>query len=552
MPVPPPTLRPYQAQLLHDVRIAWQLGQTPVLVLPTGAGKTVIFARAVAEHEGVTCVLAHRKELLDQISRALTKENVRHQILAPQPTIRRIVRDQTHRLGRCCYSTTAAVTVASVDSFRRADPAWIDRVSLWVIDEAHHLLRDNKWGKCISKFTNAKGLGVTATPIRADRKGLGAHADGFFDRIIEGPSQRELTLDGHLSPYQLFAPATRNLDLSKVKRGATGDFVGKQLRAAVGRSTITGDVVQQYLRLARGKRGVTFATGVAAAHELAESFMAAGVSAKAVHAKTPPGERQQAIDDLAAGRILQIVNVDLFGEGFDLPAIDVVSMARPTASYALYAQQFGRALRPSPGKTHALILDHAGNVHLHRGPPDVPRQWSLDAAARSDSDGPSPFRVCVRCSAVYPRTLRACPLCAAEPERAERSSPELVAGDLTQLDPEVLAALYDRAASIDRPEDEVRQEMRARHVPEIGVKAAVNRHRKNQNAQGQLRNAIQWWAGYQHSRGLDDPAAMRLFYSRFGIDVLSARSLKAKDANELRRRLDADLPPEILARAHAG
>lgn len=542
--VPPPTLRPYQAELADRVRDAWAIGTKPLLVLPTGAGKTVILARLLAEHRGAAVAVAHRRELVGQISLALTREGVPHQLLAPAATIRQIVRSQTTRLGACAYRTTAPVTVASVDSFHRAPETWRSSISLAVLDEAHHVLRENKWGRALSRLpSTCRLLGVTATPVRADGRGLGARADGVFTTILSGPSMRELIDDGYLAPYKLYAPT--KLDLSGVRVGSTGDYSRRQLSVAVGRARITGDVVRHYLRHARGRKGVTFAVGVDAAYELARAYQDAGVPAVAVHAKTPAAEREAAIDRLERGEILQIVNVDLFGEGFDLPAIDCVSMARPTKSYGLYAQQFGRALRTCAGKAHAIIIDHANNVAVHNGPPDWPRDWTLDARCKRKRVEISLYRTCTGCTGVYRRHERDCPYCGGAPPPAERSSPAQVEGDLELLDRDALARLYGEVERVDRSDQEVRAEALGRRMPSIGVRAAVNRHRRTRREQKILRSLIEWWAGVQHSRGLDDRESMRRFFRTFGVDVLTAKTLKAEDARTLQKRIFTDLPKSI-------
>lgn len=506
-------------------------------MLPTGGGKTVVFARALAEHRGVAVAIAHRRELVRQIALALTREGTPYQIAAPRDTIRRIIRHVSEATGSCTYDPEARVTVASVDSLPRASDTWARSVSLAVIDEAHHVTRTNKWGRALARMPRARLLGVTATPTRADRAGLGAHADGVFTRIVCGPDMRSLISAGYLAPYHAYAPG--HVDLSGVAVGRSGDYSSKQLRARMVRANITGDVVQHYVRHARGKRGVTFACSVQAAEDLAAAYRSAGVPAACVHAKTPASERDAAVAALASGEILQIANVDLFGEGFDLPAIDCVSMARPTKSFSLYSQQFGRALRVSPGKTHALIFDHVGNIAEHGGPPDLRNNWSLDRGEKRGKAEVSPYRTCVGCTYVYPRSERHCPDCGSAPSREQRSSPELVDGDLVLLDPDVLAALYERVARVDRPESDVVREARAKHMPEIGVGAARKRHRKLQDAQASLRAAMYAWAGAKKHEGAGDSEILRDFYAAFGVDMLTAKTLKPDQAVELERKINA-------------
>jgi len=208
-------------------------------------------------------------------------------------------------------------------------------VTLCVIDEGHHVLKDNKWGTAFQIFPNAKGLLVTATPDRADGKGLGRHADGLVDAMIEGPTMRDLINQGYLTDYRVFAPPS-DLDLSQVTTSADGDYNKAKLKAAVRKSHVIGDVVTHYLRIAPNKLGITFATDVETATDIAAQFNAQGVPAAVVSAKTSDADRVAILRRFKNRELLQLVNVDLFGEGFDLPAIEVVSMARPTQSYGFY------------------------------------------------------------------------------------------------------------------------------------------------------------------------------------------------------------------------
>ena len=184
---------------------------------------------------------------------------------------------------------------------------------------------------------------------------------------------------GGLARYRAFAPAI-TVDLRGVRtRG--GDFAAEAVAAAMDQPLITGDIVAHYQRLATGKQAIIFAVTVRHSEHLATAFKAAGIAAAHVDGTTPKNERRQAVAAFAAGRLRVLSNVELFGEGFDVPGVEAVVLARPTQSLALHLQQVGRALRPAPGKEHALILDHAGNLARH-GLPDAPRVWSLDAQPR--------------------------------------------------------------------------------------------------------------------------------------------------------------------------
>jgi superfamily II DNA or RNA helicase len=156
---------------------------------------------------------------------------------------------------------------------------------------------------------------------------------------------RDLINLGFLTDYKIYGPRS-DVDYSGVSISkTTGDYNPIQADRAVMKSQIVGDVVEHYLKLARGKIGVTFATSIKCCEEITSKFIEAGVPAATVSAKTPEVERAAILTKLANRQLLQVVNVDLFGEGFDLPAIEVVSMARKTLSYSLFCQQFGRALR---------------------------------------------------------------------------------------------------------------------------------------------------------------------------------------------------------------
>lgn len=330
------TPRDYQLRLENDILAQWQAGARNVLaVLPTGGGKTFVFSRIAASTAGAVCAIAHRGELVSQMSSALAREGVRHRVIGPAALERTCATLQTAEFGRHFVDPNARVAVAGVDTLVRKAEPWFNQVSLWIQDECHHVLADNKWGKACALFPNARGLGVTATPVRADGKGLGRHADGLMDAMVVGPTMRDLIRRGYLTEYRIFAPPS-DIDLSDVGTTGSGDFSPPKLSAARRKSHITGDVVEHYLRIARGKLGVTFDVDIESATETAAAYNAAGVPAQVVTGNTPDTLRASILRDFRARRILQLVNVDLFGEGFDLPAIEVVSFARPTQSYSLF------------------------------------------------------------------------------------------------------------------------------------------------------------------------------------------------------------------------
>lgn len=565
-------LRPFQQTAKAAIFQHWQDGRRNVLLKsPTGSGKTVIFADIVRTVDRAAAVIAHRSELVSQTSLALAREGVRHRVIGSDALRRHCVTLHMDRLGRNWTDPGARVGACGVDTLVNKDvsqDSWFRQVGLWVQDEAHHLLKENKWGKAIDMFPNAYGLGVTATPARADGKGLGKHSDGLFDAMVQGPEMRELIDSGYMTDYRIFAPPS-DVDYSEVTVTASGDLSPAKLRAAVHASDkIVGDVVKHYLRIAKGKLGVTFVVDVESAQEIARAFREAGVTAEVVTAKTPDLLRAQILRRFAKREVMQLVSVDIFGEGFDLPAIEVASFVRKTESWPLFVQQFGRALRlmvsdelqaiwgtltdeqrlahiAASGKPVALIIDHVGNVIRH-GLPDAPRVDTLDRRSARNS-GPSdaiPLRACPNpnadgmgtpCASIYERFHKCCPFCGFYPEPVARSAPEYVDGDLFELDPETLKAMRGEVARIDG----------APRIPQnldpIATRAVVNAHHARIEAQGVLRNLIALWAGWLRHQGYDDSQVYRRFYHAFGIDVLSAQALGRPDAEALSLRIQTIL-----------
>ncbi len=527
-------LRDYQHKAAAEVQAAWGLGARNVMmVMPTGAGKTHTKTQIAQQLNVPSIAIAHRQELVLQISCSLASFGMMHDIIAPTSMIKFCVQRHAKEFGRSFYRKDAQFNVAGVRTLltRKDDLRQLcSRIKLWDIDEAHHVLPDNQWGQAVDLFPSARGLGVTATPLRCDRQGL----DGVFNHMVVGPSMRDLINQGHLSDYKIFCPPV-SLDFTRIRvSDNTKEFVQKDLVQETERSQIVGDVVSHYLKFAAGKRGLTFAVDVTSATKIAEAYNAAGVPAAVVTAKTPDAVRVNLLDRLAQGTILQLVNVDLFGEGMDCPAIEVVSMARPTQSYGLYVQQFGRALRTLVGKEWAIIIDHVGNVIRH-GLPDAPRDWTLSAPEkrkRNHDEGAIRLTVCNGCFQPYRRVLSVCPYCGHRPTPDSRAAPEFVDGDLEELDPAVLARMRGEMDYIDGP-----PAVPAGASPGV-VNSIKNRWLRRQAAQHELRERMALWAGQLlHGQGYTDTMIQKEFYLTFGIDMISAQSLGTPDAQALMERI---------------
>lgn len=416
-----------------------------------------------------------------------------------------------------------------------------------VVHNCHHLLRENKWGRALDMFPNARGLGLSATPHRADGKGLGRHADGVFDVLLEGPTAREIELMGFLAPHVIYAPPS-DIDLSAVPVTGSGDYSPKPLAEATHKSHIVGDVVDHYRRLADGLLGMTFCVDVESAVETAKAFRAAGVSAEVVTGKTPPDVRNSIFRRFRNRDIMQLVSCEIAGEGFDLPDVEVISLARASQSYSLATQQIGRVKRILPGKTKGIVIDHVGNTTRHCQARQCKitgewyiavgeREWTLDRRERRTSSKTPLVAIttCPQCLRSYERVIgRKCPYCSHETQPAGRSAPEQVDGVLAELDPATLAQMQRDIAHVDG-------------APTIPWNATPNvqgavlkRHRERQEAQAALRAAMAQWAGVR-TQATDAESVARLqreFYLCFGTDIATAQALGRAEALELLGRIE--------------
>ena len=466
------TLRPYQTALLDGARQSFRERKRAVLLqLPTGGGKTVSGSMMIhgSSAKGNVCWwLCHRRELLGQTSKTFAAMGIAHGIIA----------------GGHSSDPHKRVQIGSIQTVaRRLDD--LTPPDLIIFDECHHL-GASQWQKIFDTFPNAKIIGLSATPWRLDGKGLG----NWFQDMINGPTVAELIEEGALSRYRLFAPT--QIDVGAIKMQA-GDFKKDDLAAAMDKPSITGDAVQHYLKLCRGKRAVAFAVNVEHSQHIAAQFNANGVPAEHVDGTMDSGSRDAAIQRFIAGETLVLTNCELFGEGFDVPAIEAVILLRPTKSLSLHLQQVGRALRPAPGKAEAIILDHAGNSIIH-GLPDDDREWTLADREKKKKDDKvsSPIKTCMECFHVY-RPAPKCPQCGHQPVGQAREI-EQRDGELAEVDPAVLRAArkqeerraqtvddlirlgqqrgYKNPAAWASKFHAARQQARARHQPSYGRRYA--------------------------------------------------------------------------------
>lgn len=525
----PITLRDYQQKAVDEVYNSWQAGNRNVCVsISTGGGKSVIMSSIALNFKKQrrnVAVIAHRNELVSQMSCHLARVGVYHRIIASNSTVAQITRKHRALFGKSFLSPTELTAVVGVDTLisrYESLKAWAEQISLWECDECHHNLKSNKWGKATEMFKNAYGLGVTATPNRADGQGLGREADGCMDDLIIGPSMRMLIDRGYLADYEIVCPMS-DLKVDDSQLSANGDWSNQTLRKAAKKSKIVGDVVQNYIKYANGRQAIVFATDIETADEISKDFNEHGIKAVSLNGKSQGAYREQSLDLFAKSEIQVIVNVDLFDEGLDISGCDVVIMARPTASLGKFLQQVGRALRPAPGKT-ALIIDHVSNVIRH-GLPDIPREWSLDRRQKKAKTERDPdeieLKVCKNCLKPYEKFRTVCPYCGAEPPLPEphSRSVEMVEGDLVLLDREALERM--RCGTMLESPGNVAARV-AKVAGPIAAKGVANRQMEKIEAQGELKEAIAQWAAIERSRGFTDREIYRRFYLSTGMDVLSA------------------------------
>jgi DNA repair protein RadD len=390
--------RPRQLKALDDLRSAYVSGaRAPILVAPTGFGKTFVAAeivrQAVAKGRKVW-FLAHLREILDDTSQRLAAAGISHGQI---------------RAGRSADYSAAVQVVAVQTAVRRPELPWPDLI---IIDECH-LAVANTYRKVIDAVGRPLLLGLTGTPQRLDGRGLGE----VFDRLVLTCSTEELIAEQLLAPVRVYAPP--GADLSGL-RSRMGEYDQGQASEILSRPQVVGDALSHWQKLCQWRRGVAFCTTVAHAQAVAEQWRGAGLRALAVHGGSDDAERREAIVGLRAGRLDLVACAQLWIAGVDVPEIDAVIWLRPTQSLTSWLQGNGRGLRIAEGKRDLLILDHVGNCS-RLGHPLMVHEWSLDGVRKRQRDSAPSVKICPKCFAAMSSQARVCPECGHEfaPERRE-------------------------------------------------------------------------------------------------------------------------------------
>ena len=405
-------LRPYQADAVQAIRSAFANRNRAVLfVLPTGGGKTVVFshiAQQAATKGNRICILVHRVELLEQASRSLAGLGVRHGLIAANRSM----------------DLSAPVQVASVATLaRRLHRLPADLFQLLVVDEAHHS-NAGTWGKVLGHCASARILGVTATPIRCDGRGLGE----WYQELILGPSPAWLTEQGFLAPARVLAPP--GVSLGGVRK-RMGDYDMSQAGELLQAGQAMGDALSHYRQHLEGRTAIAFCCSVAHAEAVAELFQSQGVAAASIDGTMEPARRRQLLEQLGNGELKVLTSCALIGEGVDVPSVAGCILLRPTQSVALHLQMIGRCLRPQDGK-QAVILDHVGNT-LRLGHHLEEREWSLEGIRKRDREKAPSVKVCPRCFAAMASAKSECPECG-HVFTSERRELQHVDGQLQELE----------------------------------------------------------------------------------------------------------------------
>ena len=435
------TLRPYQATGVVDIRNACRTQRRILYVLPTGGGKTVMFtylSEQAAKKGNSVWICVNRKFLVAQTCKALDLIGVPHGTIEAGKGM-----DFSYR-----------VQVCSIDTLSRRVGCLPVTPDIIIIDEAHHTPAKT-WNHLCQNIGAKLFIGFTATPERLDGKGLNQN----FEMMVRGPSTADLMRLGYLSKCRYFAPGT--VDMTSVRR-LGGDFNRSESEAIVDKNVITGDAVEHYTRLAAGQPAIVFCVTIAHAKHVTDAFRSAGYAWDCLSSDLNATERAEVLHRFETGKTNGMCAVDMVSEGFDLPAVSVGIMLRPTNSLGMHLQQLGRILRPvysgghdlntqegrlesmkNGNKPFAILLDHVGNTARH-GFAEFHREWSLVGGAmaamkKKEGDPADRIAVCPSCFSAHMPAPK-CPYCGHEYESRPHSIKQ-VEGELVAVDTDLSEGL---------------------------------------------------------------------------------------------------------------
>ena len=378
-------LREHQIEAKGKIFDAWDKYDSVMLQMPTGTGKTYLFTSIVNDllaaykeaHRDIhILVVAHRMELLDQISATLSRFGIAHGFIQG-------AREQH------LWKRVQVASIMSLLTERNYYNTLRLKFDYIIVDEAHHSLADT-YIKLFELFPEAKKLGVTATPWRLNHESFLS----LYQTLIVSPQiswfiSNNLLADFDYVSIKPDSDIQRLVDRSEV--ADTGDFVNADLDNTFNNQRIRSKVYESYKRFADGRKGIIYAINKLHASKIAELYCSHGINAVAIDCDTPKEERQELISRFKTGEITVLVNVEIFTEGFDCPDVSFIQLARPTKSLALYLQQVGRGLRMVEGKEKTIIIDNVG-LYNYLGLPDANRKWQYHFKGHDDVEHSSSRR----------------------------------------------------------------------------------------------------------------------------------------------------------------
>ena len=413
--------------MIERIETAFKSYRSVMVQMPTGTGKTVLLTEQVKSEERrvknpCVWIVVHRRELVEQIKETLAKQLdsslftfpsslkpsdsslfTFHFSLKPSDsslftlpsslkpsdsslfTFPSSLKPSDSSLFTFHFSLTPRVF--SIQWLSRHYHELDERPSLIIIDEAHHAVA-RTYKEVMDAYPEARKLGLTATPCRLNRKGF----TDLFDVLLQSWSYNKFIADGWLSLYDYMSVKADSLDQQMVfgltKRGADGDFSLREMSEKLDVRPSIERLCDTVMRYAPDKKGIVYAIDIKHAEHIAEYYRERGLNAVAISSKTPAEERKYIIErfrnsndslkntncQVLDSPIRILVNVDLFGEGFDCPDVEFIQLARPTLSLSKYLQQVGRGMRVYEGKRYCLILDNVGLYRLF-GMPSDDRDW---------------------------------------------------------------------------------------------------------------------------------------------------------------------------------
>ena len=384
----------YQKDMVRQIGEAFEVHQSVMVQMPTGTGKTHVLVSVVKNEEQRVrnprvWIIAHRRELVSQIE------------------------DTVRTFGIEPYSeghSDSRIRVLSIQWLTRHYEEITEKPSLIVIDEAHHALAKT-YAEVMNTFPEAKKLGVTATPCRLNKRGF----TDLFDVLLCSHSIPTFIKNGYLSDFDYVSLNPSSEDQKKIdgleKRATDGDYNVAEMQDVLDCKPSIERLFRTVMEFAPEKKGIVYAINIEHAEHVAEYYREHGIEAVAISSKTPLAERKGLIERFKGASIedddkpnyvslslteplaenidreqcIQVlVNVDLFGEGFDCPDVEFIQLARPTLSLAKYLQMVGRGLRVAKNKECCIILDNVGLYRLF-GLPTA--EWDWEAMFRGVQNG---------------------------------------------------------------------------------------------------------------------------------------------------------------------